>query len=78
MVCNEPRFLPAIELINLNTRIVNVDSGVDYRLRTLEQAEIFHFPLDEIKPFKIYINILHSWHPELGTDNQEIRSRRAD
>ena len=27
--------------------IVNVDSGVDYRLRTLEQAEIFHFPLDQ-------------------------------
>ncbi len=29
------RFLPAIELINQNTRVVNVDSGVDYRLRTL-------------------------------------------
>jgi cell division protein ZapE len=41
------RFLPAIELINQNTRIVNVDSGVDYRLRTLEQAEIYHFPLDD-------------------------------
>lgn len=41
------RFLPAIDLINQNTRVVNVDSGVDYRLRTLEQAEIYHFPLDE-------------------------------
>jgi len=41
------RFLPAIKLINEHTDIVNVDSGVDYRLRTLEQAEIFHFPLDE-------------------------------
>ncbi|GAC15816.1 lactation elevated protein 1 [Aliiglaciecola lipolytica E3] len=41
------RFLPAIELINQNCRIVNVDSGVDYRLRTLEQAEIFHYPLDK-------------------------------
>jgi cell division protein ZapE len=40
------RFLPAIRLINQNTDIVNVDSGVDYRLRTLEQAEIFHHPLD--------------------------------
>ncbi|MBT0585191.1 cell division protein ZapE [Alteromonas oceanisediminis] len=40
------RFLPAIELINQNTRVVNVDSGVDYRLRTLEQAEIYHHPLD--------------------------------
>ncbi|MDT0595978.1 cell division protein ZapE [Glaciecola petra] len=41
------RFLPAIELINENTRVVNVDSGNDYRLRTLEQAEIYHYPLDD-------------------------------
>ena len=27
--------------------MLNVDSGIDYRLRTLEQAEIYHFPLDE-------------------------------
>src|SRR5690606_20848400 len=24
-----------------------VDGGIDYRLRTLEQAEIYHFPLDQ-------------------------------
>ena len=41
------RFLPAIKLINEHTEIVNVDSGVDYRLRTLEQAEIYHYPLDK-------------------------------
>jgi cell division protein ZapE len=41
------RFLPAINLINEHTEIVNVDSGVDYRLRTLEQAEIYHHPLDK-------------------------------
>ncbi|MGJ8691049.1 MAG: cell division protein ZapE [Thalassotalea sp.] len=41
------RFLPAINLINKHTDVVNVDSGIDYRLRTLEQAEIFHHPLDE-------------------------------
>lgn len=40
------RFLPTIALINKNCEIVNVDSGVDYRLRTLEQAEIYHSPLD--------------------------------
>jgi cell division protein ZapE len=32
------RFLPAIKLLNLYTDVVNVDSGIDYRLRTLEQA----------------------------------------
>lgn len=41
------RFLPAIKLINENCDVVNVDSGIDYRLRTLEQAEIFHSPLDQ-------------------------------
>ncbi|EMA8957526.1 cell division protein ZapE [Vibrio fluvialis] len=40
------RFLPAIALIEANCHILNVDSGVDYRLRTLEQAEIYHYPLD--------------------------------
>lgn len=40
------RFLPAISLIEKHCDIINVDSGVDYRLRTLEQAEIYHYPLD--------------------------------
>ncbi len=41
------RFLPAIALIKQHTEIINVDSGIDYRLRTLQQAEIYHAPLDE-------------------------------
>lgn len=41
------RFLPAIDLIKQHTRVVNVDGGVDYRLRTLEQAQLYHSPLDE-------------------------------
>ncbi|PTS85830.1 cell division protein ZapE [Pseudomonas sp. HMWF032] len=40
------RFLPAIALLKQHTEIVNVDSGIDYRLRALEQAELFHWPLD--------------------------------
>ncbi|KZZ45787.1 MAG: AFG1 family ATPase [Saccharospirillaceae bacterium] len=40
------RFIPAIKLLNKYTEVVNVDSGVDYRLRTLEQAELYHYPLD--------------------------------
>ena len=42
------RFLPAIDLIKKNTEIINVDSGVDYRLRILEKAEIYHAPLDDM------------------------------
>ncbi len=40
------RFLPAIALLKRHTDVVNVDGGVDYRLRTLEQAELYHSPLD--------------------------------
>lgn len=41
------RFLPAIGLLEKYTRVVNVDAGVDYRLRTLQQAALYHFPLNE-------------------------------
>ncbi|MCM2971021.1 cell division protein ZapE [Larsenimonas suaedae] len=40
------RFLPAIDLLKRHCEVVNVDSGVDYRLRTLEQVQIFHYPDD--------------------------------
>ncbi|SFU89904.1 cell division protein ZapE [Halomonas korlensis] len=40
------RFLPAIELLKRHCDIVNVDAGIDYRLRALARAEIFHAPLD--------------------------------
>ena len=40
------RFLPAIQLLKLHTQVVNVDGGVDYRLRALQQAELYHSPLD--------------------------------
>jgi cell division protein ZapE len=35
------RFLPAIELLKIHTQVVNVDGGVDYRLRSLEQAQLW-------------------------------------
>ena len=41
------RFLPTIALIEKNCDVLNVDSGVDYRLRTLEKAQIFHAPAAE-------------------------------
>ena len=41
------RFLPAIELLQMNTHIVNVDGGTDYRLRALEQAELYYSPLTD-------------------------------
>ncbi len=41
------RFLPAIDLLKSCCNIMKLDSQVDYRLRILEQAEIYHAPLDE-------------------------------
>jgi len=40
------RFLPAIDLIQLHTAVVHIEGHRDFRLRTLEQAEIYHHPLD--------------------------------
>lgn len=40
------RFLPAIDLLHKHVNILNVDGGIDHRLRVLEQAEIYHVPLD--------------------------------
>ncbi|WP_158771360.1 cell division protein ZapE [Paraglaciecola sp. L1A13] len=56
------RFLPAIALINQNTQVINVDSGVDYRLRTLQQAEIYHYPLGPVATdnLAVYFNQLAS------------------
>lgn len=40
------QFLPAIERIKRHCRVLHLDSGTDYRLRVLERAEIYHYPLD--------------------------------
>ncbi len=38
------RFLPAIDLLLRHTQVVNVDGGVDYRLRALQQAALYYTP----------------------------------
>ena len=40
------RFLPAIELIKQHTGVVSLDTGIDYRLRYLDRARTYHYPLD--------------------------------
>jgi cell division protein ZapE len=39
------RFIPTIELVKKNCAVLNVDAGVDYRLRVLKQAQLFKSPL---------------------------------
>jgi cell division protein ZapE len=40
------RILPAIELLKAQLEVINVDAGIDYRQRTLQQVEMYHCPLD--------------------------------
>jgi cell division protein ZapE len=38
------RFLPTIELIKTHCEVMHVDGGTDYRLRTLERADVYQTP----------------------------------
>ncbi len=40
------RFLPAIALLKERNEIVHLDAGIDYRLRRLQQASVYHSPLN--------------------------------
>jgi len=66
------RFLPAIALLKRYTEVVNVDNGVDYRLRTLEQAEIYHSPLDTAAQ----LNLAHNFSL-LAPDEGEVKAKLA-
>ena len=62
------RFLPAIDLLNIHTEVVNIDGGRDYRLRCLQQAELYHWPLDDAADNSL-LNSLERLVPE----KKEIR-----
>lgn len=66
------RFLPAIALVKQHCEVVNVDSGTDYRLRALEQAELYHSPLDEQAEVS-----LHSTFDSLVPARDEVREEVA-
>lgn len=75
------RFLPAIELLKKHTRVHNLDGEVDYRLRVLERAEIYHAPLDGAaeRSLAASFRALAPDVPEpdcvLSIENRPIRSR---
>ena len=49
--------------------ILNVDSGIDYRLRTLVQAEIYHYPLDS----QANINLEKYYAQPVGEDKEKLK-----
>lgn len=79
------RFLPAISLLQTHTLVANIDGGVDYRLRVLERAEIYHAPLDEqaelglARSFASLVPDPESVEEavELEVERRTIRARRA-
>lgn len=60
------RFLPAIELMKQHTEVLHLDSEVDYRLRALEQAEIYHHPLDDAA----LVSLEKSYHAIAAVEHQ--------
>ena len=61
------RILPAIELLKKYTDVVNVDSGIDYRLQFLDRAEIYHSPLDGNANMMLKNDFIHIC-PDVGTE----------
>ena len=73
------RILPAIELILNRMDVLNVDSGIDYRRRALEQVQCYHSPLDEAaqKALQQTFDALSdtpALDPVISIEHREIRS----
>ena len=75
------RFLPAIDLLYAHTDVHHVQSGVDFRLRALEQAEIYHHPLDAAaeESLRASFTALAPEEPQtdvaLNVENRDIQAR---
>ena len=77
------RFLPAIDLLYAHTQVHHITEGLDFRLRALEQAEIYHHPLDDaaVVGMEASFAALAPLTPEEDVDllieGREIRARRV-
>lgn len=76
-------FLPAITTLTSAARVVNVDGGIDYRLRTLEQSPTYWSPADAIAETALTATFA-ALAPEPGASDiafllhgRELRARRA-
>ena len=76
------RFLPTIALMKENLDVLEVEAGVDYRLRTLEQVEIYHHPADDAAEAKMaeYFAAIDDGQAESGGEveilGRQIATRR--
>lgn len=73
------RFLPAIAMLKQRSEVLNVDGGTDYRLRALEQAELYHSPLDDTAHESLAASFLSLAPDEIEYDTKiEIEGRYID
>lgn len=76
------RILPAIELLKNHLQVVNVDSGTDYRRRTLELANLYLTPLDQgterqmMEIFERLAETASEEDPALNIEHRVLKARR--
>jgi cell division protein ZapE len=75
------RILPAIELLKSRLEIVNVDAGVDYRQRAMEQVDFYLTPLGEDAELRMEAAFerlaeARDESPVLRIEQRELRARR--
>ncbi|MEY4362769.1 MAG: hypothetical protein RLZZ24_121 [Pseudomonadota bacterium] len=75
------RILPAIDLLNQELEVVNVDNGTDYRRRTLEQVKLYHTPLGDAADAAMAETFerlaeTQDENPVLQIEAREIKARR--
>ena len=73
-------FLPTIALLKERLDVVNVDSGVDYRLRTLEQVQVYHTPPGPVAEAALMATFrriadVEEEHHQLDVEGRVIRYR---
>jgi cell division protein ZapE len=76
------QFLPAIELIGQRLVVHRMDAGTDYRQRVLEEAGVWHQPLDAAADAAMQDAFLHlAGEPgcaeELRVEGRPLRARRT-
>ncbi len=75
------RFLPAIDLIYKHTNVLNIDGGIDYRLRLLEKADTFYCPLSSeshSKLEKMFLDLAPDISLAIDSQSVEIFGRNIN
>lgn len=75
------RILPAIDLLNAQLEVINVDNGTDYRKRTLDTLDLYHVPDDaqaELAMEQAFeaLREAHDEDPVLHIEARQIRALR--